>query len=51
MFEAFRAPRSGDLSSTRVYGYRQQILDGANCREVVDTSNPQWLEALLKDAA
>ena len=23
VFEAFRAPRSGDFSSTRVYGYRQ----------------------------
>ena len=49
VFEAFRAPRSGDLSSTRVYGYRQvSAAAGAQVLARFDAGAPAVLERRLQ---
>ncbi len=49
VFEAFRAPRSGDLSSTRVYGYRQvSAAAGAQVLARFDAGAPAVVERRLK---
>jgi hypothetical protein len=48
VFEAFRAPRSGDFSSTRIYGYRQVAAAGdAQVLARFDGSAPAVLEKRL----